>query len=535
MRKFIIIFMVLSLVFYIPAIHASVKVYKGSTIQLDMKGQYIEACNNFLVVAGTKKVNGKLYRAVALLDLSNPDKPSLIKEAIGSDKDVGVPVTDVVCAKDTLYVLRNNAKNGPWLGVEAWSMPSLTPIDVSVNMKGLTGLYVGEKWKYKSGVYFITPFSGDGLLWFYDGQKHKVDIDDSGVPTLARTMSYLQRIFQLSSDTLLLIGQGAYVVKMTDALHGKVISYVNVDVTSGGEPVYFGYRAQMVADTVIGWYPDGEPTGFYFYDIKKKKAYYKEYSVAEQPDKLSSFGNYFYALVRPGESGYKSLFILNVRSGDVGYQALDREYRDIAAYMGRVYLLSADNDQLTVYDSPLFIDMGPDYWAYGAAAFLISQGVISGYPDGSFKPDKEVTRAEYAKMLATSLKLDIAKCNGFHVFKDVKDSDWFCPYVQAVNKAGYMVGYGKGKFAPQAMVKKEEILTTIVRIKGWQLERPKTPTFDDITSDYWAYPYVETAVRHGIIGPNDEGLTKGRHFGKGSPSTRAQTAVLIYRGIYGKR
>ncbi len=460
----LMVFVVLSVV---PTAWASVDIYEGSSVDLDMKGMAEGVCGHYLVVVGTKEKDKTTYEAIALLDLSDADSPRVVKEMLGGSEHASMPITDIVCAGDVVYILRNNVGSGPWLTPEAWHIPELEPIDVPGNKRGLTGLYVKDSWAYRPGLYLITPFSGDSLMWFYDGRLHKVEIDDSAVPQLVAAMSYLQRVFQLSKDTLLLVGQGAYVVKMSDATHGKVISYVNVDVTSGGEPIYLGYDAQKIGDIVVGWYPGDTAKGFYFYDIKKKEAYYKEYAGAEHPDKLASFGNYLYALVSPKDDGYSELFTLNVRSGESSVKALNKLYVDIVAYMGRLYLLSADaHSLLSVYSSSIFTDMTPDHWAYAAAAYLIAHGVLSGYPDGSFKPDKEVTRAEYAKVLATSLNLDIAQCHGFGVFKDVKDSDWFCPYVRAVYKAGYMVGYGKGQFAPTYRVKKEEILTTIVRIKG---------------------------------------------------------------------
>ncbi len=176
-----------------------------------------------------------------------------------------------------------------------------------------------------------------------------------------------------------------------------------------------------------------------------------------------------------------------------------------------------------------FSDVPQGYWAYDAIMALAQKGVINGYPDGTFRPDKGVTRAEFAKMLAVYMNLPL-QCDPSlpEIKKDVKEKDWFCPYVSAVVKAGYMKGYGGGRFGPNDPVKKEEILTTLVRIKGYKLLKPDTPTFPDVPKTHWAYPYIETAVAHGLVKKIDPNITDG-NFHLGKPATRAQTAVFLYR------
>lgn len=176
-----------------------------------------------------------------------------------------------------------------------------------------------------------------------------------------------------------------------------------------------------------------------------------------------------------------------------------------------------------------FSDVPQGYWAYDAIMALAQRGVINGYPDGTFRPEKGVTRAEFAKMLAVYMNLPL-QCDPSlpEVKEDVKEKDWFCPYVSAVVKAGYMKGYGSGRFGPNDPVKKEEILTTLVRIKGYKLVKPGTPTFPDVPKTHWAYPYIETAVAHGLVKKIDPHITDG-NFHLGKPATRAQTAVFLYR------
>ncbi len=205
---------------------------------------------------------------------------------------------------------------------------------------------------------------------------------------------------------------------------------------------------------------------------------------------------------------------------------ISEEANDIGVYMGYIYLLSGN--LVVVYNSAPFKDVPTNYWAVNAIKYMVSKNIISGYPDGTFKPDKIVTRAEYAKMLALSLNLDVSK--GRDIYTDVPSSHWAYKYITAVTDAKLMKGYGHGKFGPNDTVKKEEIITTIVRLKHWKIVNPETGTFLDVPKKYWAYPYIETAVKNGLIKKVDKGLTDGKfHIKVGA--TRAQTAELLYRAI----
>jgi hypothetical protein len=206
----------------------------------------------------------------------------------------------------------------------------------------------------------------------------------------------------------------------------------------------------------------------------------------------------------------------------------DKKYTSIAVYRGHIYLAKEKIPEIPILSGAPFKDVGPDYWAIEAINYMVSKNIVSGYPDGTFKPEKIVTRAEYAKMLALSLGLKIGE--GRDIYTDVPSKHWAYKYITAVTDAKLMKGYGKGKFGPDDTVKKEEIITTIVRLKNWKLINPQTGTFPDVPKKYWAYPYIETVVSHNLIKKVDKGLTDGNfHIKIGA--TRAQTAELLYRAI----
>lgn len=112
--------------------------------------------------------------------------------------------------------------------------------------------------------------------------------------------------------------------------------------------------------------------------------------------------------------------------------------------------------------------VGTDYEASVEA--LIELGVVNGYTDGTFQPEKVVTRAEMAKLLVVSAGLepaaDVAK--GATRFSDVAGSHWASGYVNVAAEYGYIVGYPDGTFAPDKTVTYAEAVTMALRVLGYR-------------------------------------------------------------------
>ena len=103
-------------------------------------------------------------------------------------------------------------------------------------------------------------------------------------------------------------------------------------------------------------------------------------------------------------------------------------------------------------------------WAYRAVAQAIQAGIVKGYEDGTFRPDAEITRAEMALMLANAAGLPI-EANAATGFADDKDiPSWASSAVAAVKKFGLVEGRGSGVFAPDASTTRAEAATVLVRM-----------------------------------------------------------------------
>lgn len=122
---------------------------------------------------------------------------------------------------------------------------------------------------------------------------------------------------------------------------------------------------------------------------------------------------------------------------------------------------------------------------------LNALGIINGYPDGSFKPDANITRAEFAviAMSAAGLKnsADILK-NNASKFSDVKAGEWYTGWVNLAASQGYIAGYPDGTFKPNANISYAECITILVRILGYNEKLPGV----------WPTEYIVKAAELGI-------------------------------------
>ncbi|UPK43880.1 S-layer homology domain-containing protein [Paenibacillus pabuli] len=155
---------------------------------------------------------------------------------------------------------------------------------------------------------------------------------------------------------------------------------------------------------------------------------------------------------------------------------------------------------------------------------LFERGFVSGYKDGSFKPGGLLTRAEASKILALNLGLNVTK--SFNpTFKDVSTSDWAYPYIEALKEAGVIDGFQDGTFKPNSPITRNQMAKIIVN--GYGLEPAKEinlPFTDTQLKNNWAAPYIQTLY--------DLGITTGQSalkYGGISTLTRGDMAAFTIR------
>lgn len=137
------------------------------------------------------------------------------------------------------------------------------------------------------------------------------------------------------------------------------------------------------------------------------------------------------------------------------------------------------------------------HWALESILYLRVKGVISGFEDGTFRPGGQVTRAQLAAMLirAKGTKLD---SEAKQQFRDVPPQHWAYREITSAKAQGIISGYPDGTFAPNQPVTREQIAAMIVR--AFPVEATLTErSFTDIRQS-WAKDNIISLARAGIIG-----------------------------------
>ncbi|MCC8161539.1 MAG: chitobiase/beta-hexosaminidase C-terminal domain-containing protein [Oscillospiraceae bacterium] len=145
-------------------------------------------------------------------------------------------------------------------------------------------------------------------------------------------------------------------------------------------------------------------------------------------------------------------------------------------------------------------DVAADRWSAQAVEYLSINGIIHGYPDGSFMPEGKITRAEFCTLITYYLGLDADYSE--IPFDDITDEHWGYGYVSALYNAGYITGYEDGTFRPDAQLSRAEAVTVFNLILGrtplleYLLTTDFNP-FNDLEEDTWYYEKVlEASITH---------------------------------------
>lgn len=164
-----------------------------------------------------------------------------------------------------------------------------------------------------------------------------------------------------------------------------------------------------------------------------------------------------------------------------------------------------------------------NHWANSSIEQMAASKRINGYPDGTFKPDRQVSRAEFVNMANQTFGLSGTAANTN--FNDVKSADWFYPQVSAAQSAGYIQGYPDGTFKPNQSISREEAAAVLARLLKLDTSTPSTLTVKDAeVIDSWAKASVSALLTKQIFNGYEDGSFKPY-----APITRAEAATAFQR------
>lgn len=185
---------------------------------------------------------------------------------------------------------------------------------------------------------------------------------------------------------------------------------------------------------------------------------------------------------------------------------------------------ASPSDNSVSSETVSFTDM-QGHWAEIYASKLNKTGIMNGYPDGSFKGENPITRAELTKTLAVAFNIP----SGSELsFSDVDKSSWYAPYVAGALSAGVVNGFEDGTFAPDSNITRQDAVLMIYRAMKRQKDIKVGYVFfmDDFSIRDYAYDAVTTLASLKIV-EGDE----NSNFNPYNQITRAELAAVVSRAI----
>lgn len=160
------------------------------------------------------------------------------------------------------------------------------------------------------------------------------------------------------------------------------------------------------------------------------------------------------------------------------------------------------------------------HWAQGTIIQWTTNGYIAGYPDGTFKPDNSITRAEFVVMVNKAMGYNK---RGNAYFSDVSAAHWAYAEIMKGVEAGYITGNGDGTFRPDAPVTRQEAAVMISKILGLDQDYASAAKYVDYRYiPSWAAGYVGAVSKAGIMTGYPDGDFKSDRV-----LTRAESVVSL--------
>ena len=182
-----------------------------------------------------------------------------------------------------------------------------------------------------------------------------------------------------------------------------------------------------------------------------------------------------------------------------------------------------------------FTDVTPQFWAYNSITKMTKEGFMSGYKNGTFKPNDPLSREEaaslFSKMIGEPPSIMLASS-----FTDITSDRWSSLAIESVARANIISGYGDKTYRPEQYMSRQEFAVVADKYLHYQGYRTEDPTaLDNIhfSDQKFIAPWAQSSVRElalfGFINYSTTGLFNPEKY-----VTRSEAAEITYRMLYSK-
>lgn len=177
-----------------------------------------------------------------------------------------------------------------------------------------------------------------------------------------------------------------------------------------------------------------------------------------------------------------------------------------------------------------FSDVTANYWANPFIAELARRDIIAGFPDGTFKPEQPVTRAQFAAIVRQAFKKSSER--SAIQFTDVPTNYWAASAIQEAYTTGFLAGYPGNRFEPDQNIPREQVLVSLANGLDYSPTGEATTALNQYYSDanaisgYARSPIAAASERRIVVNyPNVKFLNPTE------TATRADVAAFVYQAL----
>jgi len=217
--------------------------------------------------------------------------------------------------------------------------------------------------------------------------------------------------------------------------------------------------------------------------------------------------------------------------------SVDREKREVTITSDRnnTFFVAQKGK---VYNRSEFKDMN-EHWAKNYAEALYRKGIVKGRSKGIYAPDEILTRAEFTKIALNAIAEEVNPLENVEnaPFHDVPLYAWYIPYVKRAKELGLINGYPDGSFKPDQPIQRAEAIKILINAFKFNLSEYEGTTdgkdiYKDVFMDQWYYPAANFVIKNELLdGIRNRGGKIISVFGPGRSITRGEMAKLAIKTI----
>ena len=208
---------------------------------------------------------------------------------------------------------------------------------------------------------------------------------------------------------------------------------------------------------------------------------------------------------------------------EVEYVGNKQETVEINASGGSIYGNTTIGAQAALPNA-VFTDVKSSHPYFKSIKYLKENNIVNGYTiDNSFKPEREIKRAELLKIILDGFEFEIAE-NYNIVFSDVAEDSWYAKYIATAARLGFVSGYSDGTFKPDQTINRIEFLKILFKSKDINVDPVViNNSYLDVDKLEWYAPYVQYSMKKNLF------PMSGNKFYPNKGVTRGEAAEAVYR------